>query len=417
MNIERFIAKRILLGSGASDQLSRPIVRISVLGITLGLAVMILSVAIVTGFQNEIKAKLIGFNSHIQVTYYDNNVSSEPKPISKIQPFLKDLKSDPNINHIEVYAIKNGIVKTQTDNEGILLKGISADYDWTFLNKNFVQGKGFALNDTVSKSIVISKYLSDKLNLKLNDKMIIYFIVDRFDSLGTKLRTEASAKDFYISGIYETGLEDVDKMLVLSDIRRIQKMNGWREDQVAGFEISIKDYRKIDEAGADVDAMIGQGLVAQTIKQTNPTIFSWLDMMDINANIILVLMVIVAAINMMSALLILILERTNMIGILKAMGAKNGSVQKIFLYNAIYLIGKGMLYGNIVGISIALIQQHFGLFTLDAKIYYISQIPINLNILHILFLNLGIFVCCFLMLIIPSFIVSKITPVKAIRFS
>ncbi len=417
MNIERFIAKRILSGSGDSDQLSRPIVRISVLGITLGLAVMILSVAIVTGFQNEIKAKLIGFNSHIQVTYYDNNVSSEPKPISKIQPFLKDLKRDPNINHIEVYAIKNGIVKTQTDNEGILLKGISTDYDWTFLNKNFVQGKGFTLNDTVSKSIVISKYLSDKLNLKLNDKMIIYFIVDRFDSLGTKLRTETSAKDFYISGIYETGLEDVDKMLVLSDIRRIQKMNGWREDQVAGFEISIKDYRKIDDAGADVDAVIGQGLVAQTIKQTNPTIFSWLDMMDINANIILVLMVIVAAINMMSALLILILERTNMIGILKAMGAKNGSVQKIFLYNAIYLIGKGMLYGNIVGISIALIQQHFGLFTLDAKVYYISQIPINLNILHILFLNIGIFVCCFLMLIIPSFIVSKITPVKAIRFS
>jgi lipoprotein-releasing system permease protein len=417
LNIERFIAKRILSGSGASNQLSRPIVRISVLGIVLGLAVMILAVAIVTGFQNEIKAKLIGFNSHIQISNYDNNVSAEPKPISRIQPFLTALKSDPDIRHIEVYATKNGIVKTKTDNEGILLKGVSADYDWSFLNTNFVEGKAFVLNDTVSKNIVISKYLSDKLNFKLNDKMIIYFIVDRFDSLGNRVRTETAARDFYISGIYETGLEDVDKTLVLSDIRRIQKMNGWSEDEVAGFEISINDYKKIDDIGYEIDALIGQGLVAQTIKQTNPAIFSWLDMMDMNAIIILVLMVVVAGINMMSALLILILERTNMIGILKAMGAGNGSIQKIFLYNAVYLIGKGMLWGNLLGISIALIQKYFGIFKLDPTAYYISQIPINFSLLHILLLNAGTLVCCILMLIIPSFIISKITPVKAIRFS
>ncbi len=417
MNIERFIAKRILSGSGASNQLSRPIVRISVWGIVLGLAVMILAVAIVTGFQNEIKAKLIGFNSHIQLSNYDNNVSAEPKPISRIQPFLAALKSDPDIRHIEVYATKNGIVKTKTDNEGILLKGVSADYDWSFLNSNFVEGEAFLLNDTVSKNIVISKYLSDKLNFKLNDKMIIYFIVDRFDSLGNKIRTETAAKDFYISGIYETGLEDVDKTLVLSDIRRIQKMNGWSEDEVAGFEISINDYKKIDDIGYEIDALIGQGLVAQTIKQTNPAIFSWLDMMDMNAIIILVLMVVVAGINMMSALLILILERTNMIGILKAMGAGNGSIQKIFLYNAVYLIGKGMIWGNVFGISIALMQKYFGIFKLDPTAYYISQIPINLSILHIILLNSGTLVCCILMLIIPSFIISKITPVKAIRFS
>lgn len=417
MNIERFIAKRILSGSGASNQLSRPIVRISVWGIVLGLAVMILAVAIVTGFQNEIKAKLIGFNSHIQLSNYDNNVSAEPKPISRIQPFLATLKSDPDIRHIEVYATKNGIVKTKTDNEGILLKGVSADYDWSFLNSNFVEGEAFLLNDTVSKNIVISKYLSDKLNFKLNDKMIIYFIVDRFDSLGNKIRTETAAKDFYISGIYETGLEDVDKTLVLSDIRRIQKMNGWSENEVAGFEISINDYKKIDDIGYEIDPLVGQGLVAQTIKQTNPAIFSWLDMMDMNAIIILVLMVVVAGINMMSALLILILERTNMIGILKAMGAGNGSIQKIFLYNAVYLIGKGMIWGNVFGISIALIQKYFGIFKLDPTAYYISQIPINLSILHIILLNAGTLVCCILMLIIPSFIISKITPVKAIRFS
>ncbi len=417
MSIERFIAKRILSGSNASNQLSRPIVRISMLGITLGLAVMILAVAVVTGFQNEIKAKLIGFNSHIQISNYDNNVSAEPKPISKIQPFLNDLKANTAINHFSVYATKNGIVKTNTDNEGILLKGIDTDYDWTFIDKSFVEGKGFVLGDTVSKSIVISKYLSDKLSLKLNDKMIIYFIVDRFDSVGTKIRTETSGKDFYISGIYETGLEDIDHTLVLTDIRRIQKMNGWKDDQVAGFEIAIKDYKKIDEIGYDVDALIGQGLVAMTIKQTNPAIFSWLDMIDINVMVVLILMVIVAGINMISTLLVLILERTNMIGILKAMGATNGSVQKIFLYNSMYLIGKGMLWGNIFGIVIALVQQYCGIFKLDEKVYYISQIPINLNFWDIVLLNAGTAICCVLMLIIPSFIISKITPVKAIRFS
>lgn len=194
-------------------------------------------------------------------------------------------------------------------------------------------------------------------------------------------------------------------------------MNGWSENEVAGFEISINDYKKIDDIGYEIDALVGQGLVAQTIKQTNPAIFSWLDMMDMNAIIILVLMVVVAGINMMSALLILILERTNMIGILKAMGAGNGSIQKIFLYNAVYLIGKGMIWGNVFGISIALIQKYFGIFKLDPTAYYISQIPINLSILHIILLNAGTLVCCILMLIIPSFIISKITPVKAIRFS
>ncbi len=378
---------------------------------------MILAMAVVTGFQNEIKAKLIGFNSHIQISNYDNNSSAEPKPVSKFQPFLDEIKSNPEIKHISVFATKNGIVKTQTDNEGILLKGISSDYDWSFLDKSFVQGKGFVTTDSVSKSIVISKHLSDKLSLKLNDKMIIYFIVDRFDSLGTKIRTETTGKDFYISGIYETGLEEVDKTLVLSDIRRIQKMNGWKEDEVAGFEIAIKDYKKIDDIGYDVDAMIGQGLVALTIKQTNPAIFSWLDMIDINVFIVLILMVIVAGINMISALLILILERTNMIGILKAMGASNGSVQKIFLYNSVFLIGKGLLWGNVFGITIALLQQQFGIFKLDEKVYYISQIPIDLSLVHILLLNAGTLVCCLLMLIVPSFIVSKITPVKAIRFS
>ena len=416
MNTERFIAKRIILGSGNSNQFSRPIVRISVLGIALGLAVMILTIAIVTGFQNEIRNKLIGMGSHIRITNYDNNASDEPKPISTQQSFMDELKNIPDINHIQTYATKSGIIKTKTDNEGVLLKGIGTDYDWKFINENLKSGTAFSLSDTgISRNIIISKYLADKLEMKLNDKMIVYFLTKKEDSIS--IQYEQRVKVFYISGVYETGFEDIDKHLVLVDIKQIQKLNNWNDTQIGGFEIAIKDYKKIDDIGIEVNDIIGQGLKAETVKETNSAVFSWLDLQDVNAIIVITLMILVAGINMISALLILILERTNMIGILKALGARNRNIQKIFLYNAAYLIGKGLLWGNIFGIAIALVQQHFGIFKLDQATYYVSVIPININLLHILFLNIGTLLCCLIMLIIPSFIVSKITPVKAIRFS
>jgi lipoprotein-releasing system permease protein len=416
LNTERFIAKRIIFGTG-SNQLSRPIMRVSVLGITLGMALMILTVAIITGFQREIRNKLIGFGSHIQITNYDNNVSDEPQPINRQQAFIKDLNAIPDIKHIQVYATKNGIVKTKNDNEGVLLKGVSDDYDWSFINQNLVSGKVFNVSDTgLSKSIVISQTLADKLELKMNDKMIIYFLIKKTDSL-ENLSYEQRVKTFFVSGIYNTGFEDTDKKLVLVDIGQIRKLNYWDKNEIGGFEIAINNYNKIDEAKEKVDEVIGQGFSAQSIKDTNATIFSWLDLQDVNGIVVITLMLLVAGINMISALLILILERTNMIGILKALGAKNKSIQKIFLYNAIYLIGQGLLFGNILGLGIAFLQQHYGLIELDAKTYYISVVPININILHIIMLNVGTLVCCLLMLIIPSFIVSKITPVKAIRFN
>ncbi len=416
MNTERFIAKRIIFGSGNANQLSRPIVRISVLGITLGLAVMILAIAIVTGFQSEIKNKLIGFGSHIVITNYDDNTSDEPQPISKIQPFLSDLKNNPNIKHVQIYATKSGIVKTKTENEGVLLKGIGADFDWKFINDNLKSGKVFTVTDTgASRQIVISQYLAAKLELKLNDKMVVYFLTKKQDTLSTQY--EQRVKTFNVSGIYETGYEDIDKKLVLVDIGQIQKINFWDKDLVGGFEIAIKDFKKIDEVGEEVDEWIGQGLTVQTVKQLNASVFAWLDWMDVNVQIILILMVIVAGINMMSALLILILERTTMIGLLKALGARNGSIQKIFLYNSAFIIGKGLMWGNLIGLSLAFFQKYFGVFKLDAKIYFLSQIPIEINLFHILLLNVGTLFCCLIMLILPSFIVSKITPVKAIRFS
>jgi len=416
LNTERFIAKRIIFGSGKTNQLSRPIVRISVLGIALGLAVMILTIAIITGFQNEIRNKLIGFGSNIQIVNYDTNVSDEPHPINKNQPFIDELLKNPDISHIQTYATKSGIIKTKTDNEGVLLKGIGPDYDWKFINENLKSGKSFTISDTgLSRNIIISKYLADKLELKLNDKMIIYFLTKKTDS--TTFQYEQRVKVFYISGIYETGFEDIDKRLVLVDIKQIQKLNYWNPNQIGGFEIAIKDYKKIDKIGVKINDLVGQGLIAQTIKEINPTIFSWLDLQDMNAVIVITLMILVAGINMISALLVLILERTNMIGILKALGAKNKNIQKIFLYNAAYLIGKGLLWGNVIGISIALFQKYFGVFKLDQATYYVSVIPININLFHILLLNIGTLLCCLLMLIVPSFIISKITPVKAIRFS
>lgn len=434
MNTERFLAKRIISGSGSSNRLSRPIVRISIIGIALGLAVMILTVAIVKGFQQEIREKLIGMGSHIQITNYDNNSSDEPQPISKNQAFLKEIpvgarvssisystttgieKFATAITHIQAYTIKTGIVKTKTVNEGIVLKGIGDDYDWTFIKKNLKSGNVFTVSDTgVSKRIVISKYMADKLELQLNDKMVIYFLTKKPDSVVTQY--EQRVKVFYICGIYETGMEDIDKKLALVDIRQLQKLNYWTEDQIGGFEMSIADYNEIDNVGAWVDDLVGSGLKAETIKEINPTIFSWLELQDVNAIIVIVLMILVAGINMISALLILILERTNMIGILKALGSTNASIQKVFLYNAAYLIGKGLLWGNFIGLGLALIQKQYGLFKLDEATYYVAVIPIDLNLLYIVLLNIGTLICCLLMLIVPSFIVSKITPVKAIRFS
>lgn len=243
MNTERFIAKRIIFGSGDKKQLSRPIVRISVLGIALGMAVMILSVSVVTGFQKEIRNKLIGFGSHVQVTNYDSNSSDEPEPISSHQSFVPLLVDDPAIAHIQVFATKSGLVKTKTDNEGIVLKGISNDYDWTFIRQNMVSGASFEMKDTASRGIVISKYLADRLELGLDEKLRVYFLTKKADSVSTSY--EQRAKVFYIKGIYETGFEDLDMKMAFVDIKQIRNINYWNDDQVGGFEIALNDWKKL----------------------------------------------------------------------------------------------------------------------------------------------------------------------------
>lgn len=371
---------------------------------------MIVSVAIVTGFQKEIRDKVIGFGTHIQITKFDSNESLEAQPIEKNQPFYPSFNDVEGIRHIQVFATKAGIIKTNDAMEGAVLKGVGTDYDWSFFQNRIIEGNIPVLNDsTKSKDVIISKILATRLKLKCNDSIRMYFIMQD--------QTQPKGRKFHISGIYETGLEEYDKVYVIGDIAQIQKLNKWSKTQVGGFEVLINDFNDLDKMSEYVYENIAYDLDSKNIKQLNPQIFDWLDLLDMNVIIILILMILVSAINMISTLLILILERTNMIGILKALGSKNTSIRKIFLYTSFYLIGKGLLWGNIIAIGLCLIQKHTGVITLSLESYSMSHVPINLNISYILLLDTGTIIVCLIMLIIPSFIISKISPVKAIRFS
>ncbi|MCK4663375.1 MAG: ABC transporter permease [Bacteroidales bacterium] len=414
MNIELFIAKRLFFKSDNEKSISKPIIKIAITGISLGLAVMILAVAIVTGFKSEIRNKVIGFGSHIQIVNYDSNYSYETKSINKKQPFLPILDSIYGIKHYQIFATKAGIIKTDADIQVVILKGIGSDFDWSFFKTNLVEGKTFIVNDSVkSNKIIISKYIADLLKLKIDDNIAMYFA-----------QNPPRVRKFNITGIYETSLEELDRVFVLVDISHIQKLNDWTKDQISGFEILINNFDKLDNMTDIVNDIAGfqfnedgSKLKVVSIKDKFPQIFSWLKIQDMNVWVILVLMVIVAGFNMVSGLLILILERTNMIGILKGFGTQNWSIRKMFLYIASFLTAKGLFWGNLVGILICVIQNNFGIIKLDPASYYVSTVPINLEISHLLLLNLGTLLITLLMLIIPSYIVTKISPVDAIRFN
>ena len=408
MNTELFIAKHIF--GKSRENVSRPVVRIAILSIALGLMVMIISVAVVTGFQQEIRNKVIGFGAHIQITNFDRNVSVEASPVNKNQPFYPSMDTVEGIEHIQVYANKAGIIKTEDQIQGVVLKGIGRDYDWSFFSDKLVDGRRIEISDTaVSDEVLISKSLASLLRLETGDPLKMYFIS------GDQSRTRG--RRFNIGGIYETGLEEFDRMFVIGDLRHIQKLNHWSSDQVGGFEVFIGDFDKMDEIREFIFNTISYDLDARSIRDIYPQIFDWLDLQDKNVVIILVLMVLVSGITMISTLLILILERTNMIGILKALGARSLSVRKIFLYNAAYIIGIGLIWGNVLGIGLGLVQKYLEPIKLDQESYYVSTVPIHLDVLPILLINVGTIAVCILMLIVPSYIVTRISPVKAIRFS
>jgi lipoprotein-releasing system permease protein len=408
VNVELFIASRIISKSKAN--FSKPIVRLGVISVALGLSVMIISVAIVTGFQQQIRDKVIGFGSHIVITSFQVNTSFEPSPISINQPFYSSLDSLPGVRHIQVFATKAGIIKTDDQIEGVVLKGVGPDYDWSYFKEKLVDGNIFIVEDTVSTDdVIISKSLASRLKLKTGDPLRMYFVGgDEMQPRGRK---------FNISGIFETGLDEFDKLYIFGDIGHIRKLNNWNADEVGGFEVLIDDYNRIDEMGEWVYNFIGYNFDSKTIKQLQPQIFEWLSLQDINVVVIIALMVLVAGITMISTLLILILEKTNMIGLLKAFGTQNRSIRKVFIYNAVYIIGKGLLWGNLIAIGLCFLQLKTGIFKLNQESYYISQVPINLQISHLLIINFGTLLICTLMLIIPTFIITRISPLKAIRYS
>lgn len=405
LNTPLFIARRISPGKQEKSY-SGMIRKISVLSIALGLAVMIISMAVVTGFQNEIREKVIGFGAHIQVTNFDYNVSFEPAPISREQDFLEPLKDMPGIRHVQEFATKTGIIKTDEDIHGIIMKGIGPDFDWSFFNPRMVSGHSMELSDSLrSDEVIISKYVANRLKLEPGHSIFVYFIQE-----------PPAIRRFQIAGIYETGLEELDKVFILGDIRHIQRLNRWDENQIGGFEILVDNFKDIEKINQEVYNIIPYNLNARSVRQIYPQIFDWLALLDMNVYVILFLMALVAGINMITTLLIAVLERTNMIGILKAVGSSNRLVRKVFLYNAGFTIARGLIWGNVAGLLICLIQYRFGLITLPQDSYYVSEVPINLELVHVLLLNAGTFSLCMLMLIVPSMIITRISPVKAIIF-
>lgn len=405
MSFASFISARITFKSKRT--FSKLIVRIAIIGIMLGLGVMILSLAIVKGFKHEIRNKVRGFAGDIRVVKFDLNNSYQSSSFPADSEFVKRALKSPFITHVMPVATKPGIVKANNEIEGVVLKGVDKNYDWSYFKKMMVAGEVINFADSVEaqKEIMISQTTADRLKLKVGDKLLMYFVQE-------PLRK----RQFKIKGIFNIGVEEVDKTFVIGALSLINRLNDWKPDEIGQYELRVADFEHINEAANALENVLPVKLKEYTIEEDYPTIFEWLNLLDVNSVVMLVLMVAVAVINMISALLIMILERTAMIGMLKAMGASNWAIRKIFLINASYLIGFGLLLGNLLGIGLGYFQMYTHFFQLDQASYYMTFVPVEFNIFDIVVLNIGTLIICLLVLIIPSTLVSRISPVKAIQF-
>ena len=405
LNIATFIASRISFRSKRT--FSKMIVRIAITGIMLGLGVMILSLAIVKGFKQEIREKVRGFSGDIQVVKYDLNSSYENSPFIADPFFLRDVARNKAFTHIQPFATKPAIIKANDAIEGVVLKGVDETYNWNFFNKNMASGHVLNLKDSAAaeKQIMISQFTADRLKLKVGDDFLMYFV-----------QQPLRKRKFKIIGIFNVGVEEVDKTYVMGALSLIRRLNSWKPNEVGGYEIQIPEFGQLQQASETLSNILPVQLKSFTVQEFYPTIFEWLSLLDVNTQVILILMLIVAVINMISALLIMILERTSMIGMLKALGANNWRIQQIFLLNSLYLIAAGLLLGNIFGVGLSYFQHQTHLFKLDQASYYMTFVPIQLNLSDVLLLNIGTLVVCVLVLLIPSMLVTSISPVKAIRF-
>jgi len=410
LNLEYFIAKRLITAKGRKSSISTPIIKIAISAIAIGMVMMILSVATGIGLQQKIRQKISAFNGHIIISNYDDNQSlGSVTPISTHQDFYPQFKTVDGISHIQAVASKAGIIRTATAFEGIIFKGVGKDYQWDNIKEYLVSGKLPDLSHALNTEVLISQYLANRLKLKIGDRFNTFFMKE--DS-----RQLPNLRVFVVSGIYNSGFQEFDSAYIIGDIRHLQRINKWNPDQVGAFEVFVDDFDEIKTKGQEVYDQTSSTLDTRTIVEKFYYIFEWLQLFDFNIIVILVVMIVVATINMVVALLVLILERTQMIGILKALGANNWTVRKVFLYNAFYLILRGLLWGNLIGIGLILLQQYFGIIKLNPENYYVNEAPVYLNWMYILALNVGTVAICLIVLLIPSYIITKISPVKAIRF-
>lgn len=416
VNTELFIARTLFFDKTNKHLLSQKIIRISLYGIAISFAVMLISVSVVTGFKNEIRNKIIGFGSHIQIVNFDTNNSYELVPISKEQAFLPKLKAINGIRNIQIYATKPGMIKTDESIHGIVFKGVDENYNWDFFRKNLIGGELPKINPSKRvNEVIVSDQIAKLLKLKLNDLAVFYFIKE--DEVNPRML------QLKICGIYRTSLEEFDNIFVLGDIKQIRRLNDWKDDQISGFEIEVSDFNKIEEIEQEVRNSVIQYreedssiLRTESITRLYPQIFDWLSILDMNVWVLLILLLLVAGFNMISGLLVLILERSTMIGVLKALGSPNWKIRRVFLYLSLFMTGRGFLWGNLLGISIILFQKFTGILKLNPATYYVDFVPMNFSLSYFLMLNISSIFVTILMLIIPSYLVSRISPDKTIKF-
>lgn len=413
MNLPFFIAKRIYSDQGDKRKVSRPAIRIATIGVAIGLAVMIVTVSVVLGFKHTIRDKVVGFGSHIQIQNMLTFLSTDSYPIIINDSVMRSYEQIEGVKHVERYAYSQGILKTDDDFLGVMFKGVGPEYDLNFLSKHLLEGEMPVFSDTTSTNkILVSKMIADKLRLKAGDRIFAYFI-------GESVRT----RRFTITGIYQTNMTRFDESLCFTDIRTTQKLNDWNDEQCSGAEITVKNFEQLqntaDEFIEKVNRQTDKDMntySSQTIYETYPQVFHWLELLDINVWIILVLMVCVAGFTMISGLLIIILERTQMIGVLKAVGARNKTIRHTFLWFAAFIIGQGLIIGNLLGLGIIALQKYSGLVKLDPQTYYVSEAPMEINIPLFVLLNIATLIICVFVLIAPSYFISHIHPAKSMRY-
>ncbi|CCZ47669.1 MAG TPA: ABC transporter permease [Mediterranea massiliensis] len=413
MNLPLFIAHRIYRDNDSGRQVSRPAVLIAMTGIAIGLAVMIVAVSVIVGFKKEVRDKIAGFGAHIQITNLDAGSLYESLPVSMTTAELDSLRALSYIRHVQRYSLKAGMIKTDEAFQGMLLKGVGPDYDTEFFRRHLLEGEMPQFSDTASSNrVVISRSLADKLKLKLGDKMDTYFIQD-----------DIRARRFVIAGIYQTNLTEFDNLYLLTDLYTVNRLNRWTADRFSGLELTVTDYSRLEDITWEIASALegktdryGQEFCARNIEQLNPGIFAWLGILDVNIWVILVLMIGVAGFTMISGLLIIIIERTSMIGVLKSLGADNRTIRHLFLWFSVFLIGKGMLWGNVIGLAFYVVQRFFGLFKLDPATYYMDTVPVSFNLWIFLPLNAGTLLASILMLVGPSYLITRIRPADSMRY-